>query len=52
MDVYPDSPGSSLGLPDRLYQSNGKDDLYPNSPGSDLGVPTRDYKTISERVYK
>ena len=52
MDFYKNSPGKDLGLPDRAYPSNGKDDQYPDSPGSDLGVPTRNYKTINDKVYK
>ena len=49
LDLYPDSPGNDLGVPDRVYrESDGGDkDLYPDSPGSSLGRPDRSYPTNS-----
>ena len=41
-DVYGNSPGSDLGLPDRQYPTSEGDE-FPSIPGSDLGVPARVY---------
>lgn len=47
-DVYPQSPGTDLGLPDRTYPEI-KDDVFRNVGGdlgnSDLGVPDFRYNT-------
>ena len=65
-DVYPDPPGSDLGVPDRSYsgtrdnqypQDLGRTypsvsgDVYPDPPGSDLGVPNRSYSIDKENQY-
>ena len=41
-DVYANTPGTDLGLPDRQYPAPGGDE-YANVPGSDLGIPGRVY---------
>lgn len=49
-DVYPNSPGSDLGLPSRIYP-RVNDDMYRNVGGdlsnSDLGVPDRVYSNLT-----
>lgn len=49
-DVYPNVPGSDLGLPNRTYQTNTSDE-YPDVPGADLGVPNRVYPVASGDQY-
>ena len=54
-DVYADSPGKDLGLPDRIY-GKIKEDEYRRVGGdrdnTELGVPDRVYPTIKEDIYK
>ena len=54
-DVYPNNPGTDLGLPDRAYPVV-KQDEYRNVGGDldnkDLGVPDRIYTKTSDDVYK
>jgi len=49
-DVYPNNPGTDLGLPDRQYPKPGGDE-YKNVPGSDSGVPGRVYPLLKGDVY-
>jgi len=49
-DVYPNNPGSDLGLPDRQYPPPGGDE-YKNVPGSDSGVPGRVYPELKQDIY-
>jgi hypothetical protein len=41
-DVYSNSPGTDLGVPDRIYQGPNSDS-YESVPGPDLGAPDRVY---------